>query len=257
MKVIICFLALIAVVSAQCSSRYRFNVLVRTSRNAGGLAGTVAAFRRALGGEDNGSDKGPFSSGQRSINWDAEIVPFDMPGNFFNTKVPRGALFSTSRGEFRVSNPPPPLADDRFNSIIPSSVSGMFVRFSLDRLFSPLFSNKFITKFQVAGKKKKATVSGFGAVFTDVDFRGKTKLTYFDKNNCKIATLKVPPLNRGLSFAGLVVVDRFGKGIPVIAKVKVTLGTISLWDFRLRYRGTYFADLVVCDDFIYGEPQPW
>lgn len=259
MKFTICFLTLIAVASAACStSNYKFRVIQRTASNAAGLASTVASYRAALGGVDNVDKPGPIYSGHRSINWDAPGLPFDMPGNFFDKVVPRGIIFKTARGEFRVSNPGPPIVDDRFNSILPPSVSTMFQRFSAPRLFSPLFSNKFKAVFRVPDKNQKAAVTGFGAVFTDVDAVGKTKITYLDRSGCKLAVLKVAPKNRGLSFAGLVVLDKKTmKPVPVVARIKVELGSISLWNFARNYAGVYFADVVVADDFIYGEPQPY
>ena len=90
----------------------------------GDIATTVADFQAALGGINNGNASGPIAEGFRQINWDANIVPFDMPGDFFNKTVTRGAELTTGvDSEFRVSNPDPAdpgAPDNRFDSINPT-----------------------------------------------------------------------------------------------------------------------------------------
>lgn len=69
-------------VDAQRCRRLRFRVTRGTSRDARGLKRIVDRFNRDLGGDDNMSKRGPLRRGRRSINWDADAVPFDMPGSF-------------------------------------------------------------------------------------------------------------------------------------------------------------------------------
>lgn len=188
------------------------------------------------------------------IDWDNPNVPFHLPGDFFNKEVTRGLIMSTSGGQFRVSNPQHP-RDDRFDSILPRSVSEQFVRFSHPRLFSPLHSNVFTGFFRIPGNNKQASVSGFGAIFVDVDAVDESFIEYFDKQGCLIDRVFVRPRNRGLSFVGLTVLGNHGL-IPAIHRIRVTLGTISLQDFADQYTpGNSPGDVVVMDDFIYGEPQ--
>lgn len=176
-----------------------------------------------------------------------------LPGNFFNTNAPRGLVMRTRGGQFRVSNSNNP-RDDRFNSILPSSVSNQFQFFSRNRLFTPYSSNRFVGIFQIPGRNRPAAVSGFGAVFVDVDRSRTTYIDFFDRAGCLIERLFVPPRNRGLSFAGLTVRGRGGL-LPAIYRIRVKLGDISVRDFSRRYQGTSVGDVVVMDDFLYGEPQ--
>lgn len=192
------------------------------------------------------------------INWDAPIVPFDFPGNFFDKTVTRGASFKAKGKKFAVSNPAnPPPADDRFSSILPLAQAKTFKQFSLARLFTPIKSNKVTVSFKVPARKDKAAVTGFGAVFIDVDVPKKTTMTYFDKNGCVIAKVDAQPRNKGLSFAGITVLDpnNPGKLLPVIAKVVMKLGNISVEKFTNTWTGTERTDIVVVDDLFYGEPQ--
>ena len=100
-------------------------------------------------------------------------------------------------------------------------------------------------------------VTGYGTVFVDVDIKSGTFMKYYTKGGCLIAKVEVPPLNKGLSFAGIVVQDPHHphKAIPVIYKVETNLGTISVEDFTKGYPGNEWRDLVVVDDLFYGEPR--
>ena len=209
-----------------------------TAHRSASLKRIVDKFNAALGGDDNGSEKGPIKGGRRSINWDADVVPFDMPGNFFKNVVTRGAKMIARGGEFRVSNPVPPNGDNRF-STINRRASKDFITFSPKRLFTPLKDNKVTVDFSIPGLNKDAVVKGFGAVYVDVDKRHVTQATYLDKRGCVIARQFVDPKNKGLSFLGVI----FRK--PVIAKVILKLGNTPI-----QGKG----DFVVLDDFLYGEP---
>lgn len=110
--------------------------------------------------------------------------------------------------------------------------------------------------YRIPATNIRAVTSGFGAVFTDVDRSGGTVLRYFDRQDCLIATVTVPTQDKGLSFAGLIVQNNNGDSVAAIAKVVFKLGTISVDQFANRYSGSdNIGDLVVMDDFIYGEPQ--
>ena len=275
-------LATVASASFHRCPRYKVIVFSDTAADAHGLNHTVLKFRETLGGENNNNLFGPLARGHRIINWDAAMVPFDMPGDFFNTEVTRGAVFRTKTGEFRVSNPvDEDIVDDRFDSIVGKRIARMFVRFSLFRLFTPLNSNKMTMTFRIPAKDglgDRATSSGFGAVFTDVDLKKLTSLSFFDKKGCFIAKVFVPPRSKGLSFAGIVVIGKRHKPIAVIDKVKFSLGDIAIAKLARKSKHSHFghfghfghsvyssrfgkfgkkkfADVVVMDDFIYGEPQ--
>jgi hypothetical protein len=251
--------------SEQCKvyGMYPTNVISSTAKTAVELTPAFEAFRLLLGGDNNGNE--PTSNpagGHRQINWDAGIVPFDMPGDFFAAKVTRGVVFATpdNTNTFRVSNPSPDDAsasfnrgidDNKFSSIVGTSQAGQFVQFSQARLFAPYEDNVVVVKFVNPGNiNQKATVTGFGAVFTDSNLGDTTKMEFFDKDGCLLATEYVRPQTGGLSFVG---VD-FGDN-AVIASVRITLGTLAIDNVS---EATYFrgAEVVVLDDLLYGEPQP-
>jgi hypothetical protein len=254
-----CMAAILAHGAAQSGCpRYRARTFTDTSRSAGGLRGIVGRFQRALGGANN--DDGPGQrTGFRAINWDGAQLPFDMPNDAF--KKTRGAQFFSFDNEFVVSNPnnsangvslgnqTTPRRDFRFSSLNPAA-SRRFQVFSPNRLFTARNSNRFSTRFFVPSSRNRqdtAAVSGFGAVFMDVDFRRTTRLRFFDRRGCLVADVFVPPRSRGLSFAGIVVNRSFRS--PIF-EVQFTVGTNAIVETRARR-----ADFVVMDDFIFGEPQ--
>ena len=103
-----------------------------------------------------------------------------------------------------------------------------------------------------------ATVRGFGAIFSDVDQPdgsengrhpgrdASTLIEYFDKNGKEIFSSNVPssPGDRNFSFFGIVFDD------ARIARVRITTG-----DCAPGRNDDRNHDIVMMDDFIYGEPQ--
>jgi hypothetical protein len=137
----------------------------------------------------------------------------------------------------------------------------IFRPFSPVRLFSPVGSNKTEVTFFVPGSQGTvaATTSGFGAVFSDVDrpngtgpFGGigsllaSTRVEYFDAYGVLLYTSVVPasPGDGNLSFFGVVFTD------ARIARVRITTG-----DKAPGGDDTARRDIVMMDDFLYGEPQ--
>jgi hypothetical protein len=219
--------------------------------SAGAITATVDAFRADLGGANNG-DAGSFSTGRREINWDgvptAFAAPSALPGNFFNANFARGAVLSTPGTGFQVSGS---IALDGANALpeftnINASYDDLFTAFSSPRLFTALGSTITDVNFFVPGTATPALVSGFGAVFTDVDLADTTSIQFFAANGASLGTFFVPPIggNETLSFLGV----SFTEG-PVVARVRITSGNQVLSPTNT------LTDLVVMDDFIYGEPQ--
>lgn len=212
---------------------------------AAGLTPTVDAFRAMLG-PVNPNVAGSFGSGRREINWDgvpdAFAAPNPLPGNFFNVNSPRGVLLTTPGVSVQVSAIAPP----RFGEINPT-YPAQFATFSPQRLFSGIGSNIVDLFFFVPGTSIPATVSGFGALFTDVDLPTSTSLEFFDPNGFTLGAFSVPPLagSATLSFLGV----RFDAG-ERIARVRIVSGNAALGP-----DDTAALDLVVMDDFIYAEPQ--
>src|SRR5882724_7418546 len=170
-----------------------------------GIQATVDAYRADLG-TLNPNVAGSFGSGRREINWDgvpdALSAPNLLPANFFNVNSPRGAVFSTSGSGFEVSANAAvgPIEFDNINV----TYSAAFQTFSPQRLFTALGSNILDVNFFVAGSSTAAFVSGFGAVFSDVDLIGVTSIQFFDTNNVSLGTFNAQPFNNGLSFLGVV-----------------------------------------------------
>ena len=213
------------------------------------IQGTVDDFRSALG-TLNPNVVGSFGSGRREINWDgtpaAFAAPNNLPANFFNSNSPRGVIFSTPGVGFQVSGNStdvgsPPV---EFGNIDPNYPS-FFAPFSSPRLFTALGSTITAVNFFVPGTATAALVSGFGAVFSDVDLANTTSIQYFDKDDASLGTFFVPSIagNETFSFLGV----QFSEG-AVVSRVIITSGN------QVLAAGNTAVDLVVMDDFIFGEP---
>src|SRR5947208_7161715 len=215
----------------------------------------VNAFKTSvsLGGNNNGIVAGPIANGRREINWDAvpdaASAPNLFPANFFFKT--RGALFFTPGTGFQVSansfNPTNTAV--RFGNI-DIVYPALFSTFSPQRLFTALGSTITESLFFIppgAGgttTPRSATVKGFGAVFTDVNAAHSTKIEYFDVAGKLLLRRDVLPgstIRGSLSFLGVVF------DTPSVFLVRLTSGNRILKGPNL--------DVVVMDDFIYGEPQ--
>jgi len=137
----------------------------------------------------------------------------------------------------------------------------IFRPFSLSRLFTPVGSNITDALFFVPGTNGSvpATTRGFGAVFTDVDQpdgsgpggkhgnrHASTLIEYFDQDGRVIFSSFVPasPGDGNLTFFGIVFDD------ARVARVRITTGDVAPGPNDDRRH-----DIVMMDDFIYGEPQ--
>src|SRR5262245_34931703 len=136
--------------------------------NAASIQSAVDQYRAALGAVNNGNTPGPLTSGRREINWDGGGSTATSPGPtpftvFLQT---RGALITTPGTGF-VQAPLDGLVAT-FNN---PTYATIFQPFSPVRLFSAVGSNRTEVEFFVPGSQGAvaATVTGFGAVFADVD----------------------------------------------------------------------------------------
>jgi hypothetical protein len=213
--------------------------------DAAAIQAGVDAFRNAVGNPNNGNAPGPLASGRREINWDgggagAAATTFPVPMTTFNTApVARGAVFTTPGTSFEISGQPSPEFGD-LNATYP----GIFTTLSAPRLFTPLGSNITDVLFFRPGTDVPATTSAFGAVFTDVDLAATTSLEYFNRVDESIGKVFVPAADAGLSFVGIVFTEQR------IARVRITTGTTAPGPAE----NPGVVDIVVMDDFIYGEP---
>jgi hypothetical protein len=232
-----------------------FTKIQGAAANAAGLQQTVDAYRALLGDPNNGATPGSQPAGRREINWDgtpdALSAPNALPRDFFNTTSPRGAVFSSTAGNtFRVSadSDNPTKTPVRFGEIN-AQYPKIFATFSPEKLFTPIGTNRMSVKFFVPGSKKPATVNGFGAVFTDVDKAGATKIEAYDRWGKRLwwhAVPKGPKASKSLSFLGF-------KTSAKIYEVRITTGNAPLGKHNTD---TAKRDVVVMDDFLYAEPKP-
>jgi hypothetical protein len=240
---------------------------------AAAIQSTVDAFRAALGNPNNGNNAGPLTTGRREINWDGggnndmtQPLPPVPPGDvFFNT---RGGRFTTP-GTGLTQAPPAGGPQGGLAGLYNNPTYGdIFSTFSPLRLFTPVDSNITEAVFFVPSGTvtpppttlPPATVRGFGAVFTDVDEpdgvghdkrhgspRGaSTRMDYYDADGKRIFSGFVPasPGDGSLSFFGIVFED------ARIARVRITTGNTAPGpDDDEKH------DIVMMDDFLYGEPQ--
>jgi len=240
------------------------SVFQAAGKDVASIQSSVDAFRAALGNPNNGN-AGPLDTGHREINWDGAggadttttvpITPFNV---FLNT---RGSQFTTpgiGLTQAPASGGPQGGLAVLFNN---PSYGTILKPFSNMRLFTPVGSN--ITEalfFRPASNGSiPATVTGFGAVFTDVDQpdgsgpgekRGNrgasTLMEFFGVNGELLYSSFVPasPGDGSQSFFGVKFTD------ARIARVKITTGDVAPGPDDDSNN-----DIVVMDDFIYGEPK--
>ena len=228
------------------------------------IQNTVDQYRIALGATNNGNTPGPLPNGHREINWDgggnvdtttAPVTPFNT---FLNT---RGAQFTTP-GTGLSQAPPSGGPQGGLATLFNNATYGaIFSTFSPLRLFTPVDSNITEALFFVPGSNGTvpAKVSAFGAVFTDVDLpdgsgpgntnggrKASTQIECFGINGELLFNGVAPasPGDGSLSFIGIVFTD------ARIARVRITSGDAAPGP---NDDGTH--DIVMMDDFLYGEPQ--
>jgi hypothetical protein len=219
----------------------------------------IATFKAAIGGSDNGTTLGTPATGFRQVTWDdvpdALAAPSELPGDFYVTTSPRGMRLN-GRGYvpmLQVSASPgnptdtPTLFGNR-NPAFPS----YFRTYSAPRLFigSSEGGPSFDVRFDIPGlPTATATVSAFGAVFTDVGMATSTTMELFDIDGRSYGRFAVPAASghQTLSFLGVLIPG------ARIAQVQIRAGT-DVASYAMPEDERH--DVVALDDFIYGEPQP-
>lgn len=234
--------------------------LVRSAAGIGVAAAQAARdqFRADLAGGTVAGANGSFGGVRREINWDGVPAAFSAPnsltGNFFNTSSPRGVVFSTPGSGFQVSGAAgdvgtgQPAAANFGN--INASYSSVFSPFSAQRLFTPIGSNVTDVTFFVAGSNTAGLTSGFGSIFSDVDLANVSSIEFFGAGNNSLGSFFVPNFTGAtaphLSFLGV------SFATPIISRVRIVTGNAALSAATLDENG-FPNDLVVMDDFLYGE----
>jgi hypothetical protein len=231
--------------------------------DAESIQSTVDAFRAAVGEPNNANNPGPLPSGRREINWDGggandttdPVTPFNV---FLNTRGARFATLGTGLSQAPPEGGPQGGLAELFDN---ATYGDIFDTFSAPRLFTPVGSNITEGTFFLPGTNgtNPAKVTAFGAVFTDVDrqddsgdkHRGRrgasTVIEYFAANGRLLFKGVVPasPGDASLSFFGIVFED------ALIARVRITTGNAAPGPNDNDRR-----EIVMMDDFIYGEPEP-
>jgi hypothetical protein len=228
--------------------------------SAASIQSSVDAFRGDLG-NNNLNNPGPLPMGRREINWDGgnpAILDTTAPVNpfvvFLNT---RGSQFKT-HGLGLSQAPPSGGPQGGLAALFGNpTYAKIFRAFSLSRLFTPVGSNITEVSFSIPGTNGTvpATVRAFGAVFTDVDQpngsanskrKGSTFIEYFDRNARLLFSSFVPAASGdgNQSFFGIKFDD------ARIASVRITAGDVAPGPNDDQHH-----DIVMMDDFVYGEPQ--
>ena len=220
------------------SDRSEFRVFAAT----GDLAAALAEFRTTLGDPVNGGTPGPLAGGRREIKWDG-APDGPLAGDFFNTTVRAGAIFSTdgagflnSSGDFAEINAA--YADD-FNAFSPA------------KTFMPVGSAELTVHFRVPGAETPAATRGFGVVFSDVERTGAASIKLFDAQGRSLGQYHAPVRSdaAGFSFIGVAF------DAPIVAQVRITSGQRALGAGIEDLSDGGNLDLAVMDDYLYAEPQ--
>ena len=235
--------------SESASLGIRSQVTVFTA--AGDITSSVDAFRVALG-TLNPNLPGSATEGRREINWDAVPPAFtntnDFPGNFFNQPVAgraRGVEFFTPGSGFRTS-------DNNFTDLN-LDFQGQFNFFSPVRTFAAVGSNVMTVTFFVPGSQLPATSTGFGVVFSDVDRSHSATIRLFDTEGKNLGVYAAPRSPSGVSFVAAMF------PAAVVARVEIISGQAAVEGSAVDVDdldGAPARDLVIMDDFIFGEPTP-
>ncbi len=218
---------------------------------AGDLAAVTALrdqFRGDLGGGTTPGGGGSFGGLRREINWDgapdARSRPNAMPADQF---FARGVLFAGADSfamSAKVGNPTGTAV--RFGDLDPAYAT-RFAAFTAERLFASIDRPDYDVLFFVPGTNVPGAVSGFGAVFTDVDRDDVSAIEFFDVDGVSLGSWTVPATAGDQTFSFLGVSF---PGEPRVARVHVTAG-----DVALAGGGEPAGhDAVAVDDLLYGEP---
>jgi hypothetical protein len=214
-------------------------------------ATAVAAFRTTLGDPNNGNNDGPLPTGRREINWDGGGNPNGSPsGPTLTAFQNRGVTFSTPGSGFQQA--PISTGIGNLSDVFGVDYSNTFQTFSPVRLFVPVESNVTEGVFSIAGTNGliPGGTSAFGAVFTDVDLAGSTKIELFGLSGDLLASVDVLPApgNGELSFLGIIL----DPSEELAHRVRITTGTDAL---GVADNPTAGVDVVAMDDFIFAETQ--
>lgn len=239
-----------AALAGSLPAQAAFTVFEATGTDPASITAARDGLRSAIGGGTSAAAHGDFGGLRREINWDgvpdARTDPNLLPGDFFNTTSPRGAVFGTPGSGFLVSANSGGAVPELFG------FPGDLQAFSAQKLFGIVGSNTMDIRFFVPGTNAVATTRAFGAVFVDLennDAVDSTTMRFFDLDDNEIFSRTVPATNvtRSLSFLGAM-----ANAGEQIARVTITTPNNFLLSNGVRLNET--NDFVIMDDFIYATP---
>ena len=246
MRFVVCAALVVpAVVGLSSEAIAGITIFESVGANPAAITPTRDDFRSAVGGGNVAAANGDFGGLRREINWDGVGAGFSdpnlLPGAFFNTNSPRGAVFSTPGTGFLVSGVAPVTTLFGF--------PGDLQTFSAQKLFAIVGSNQMDIRFFVPGTNTAATTSAFAAIFVDVEDNNLTKMQFFDPLDNEIfnRTAAVGG-NQGLSFLGGV-----ANAGEKISRVRLTMPENFLVSNGVRANES--VDFVIMDDFLYATPS--
>jgi hypothetical protein len=220
------------------------NSSFRVIKGSGDITATVDQFRDALGQPGNGNAPGQQPKGRREIGWDGVPAALDnnnnFPGDFFNKA---GAVLTSLGTGLRNSS-------NDFADLNPA-YAAQFEPFTKPKTFSPTGSPSLDLTFRVAGSETPAAVTGVGIVFSDVDRSGSASIKLFDAKGRDLGRYFAPTRSdaNGLSFVGVIF------DAAIVARVTITAGEVAIDAGLQDISDGGLRDLVVTDNFLYGEPQ--
>jgi len=239
----------IAIVSNASAVCVNPTVFTDNGVDATAINDTINQFNDNLGAL-NPFEPGSLGVGRRSINWDAApdavSAPNPFPGDFFNAGFSpraRGIEFTSSGDGFQLSATQASGEGIEFANLN-ANYPNDFEVFSAERLFTAIGSNVINGRFFIPGEKTPAISRGFGAIFTDVDNIDSTSIEFFDENGDSFSIMPVPISPSGLSFLGVTY------DAPCISRVRIVSGNTAPGE-----DDGGDVDIVVMDDFIFGEPN--
>jgi hypothetical protein len=225
--------------------------LTYSSSGTANVNQSIADFQATVGGVDNANASGSQATGFRSVNWDAPIVPVfpnAFPPDFFNNIAnfppTRGLVVGAVGNGLNAS-------DDDFASLN-ADYADEFNAFSGTKTFSPTSTNVLYARFEVPNATGvPGSHVGFGAVFSDVDTAGSTTIEFFN-GNTSLGSFEAPVRSdaNGHSFLGVIWTNT-----NRVTSAKITLGNGTLGASVQDISDGGTADLVIVDDFFYGEPR--
>lgn len=246
-------LCAIGVLSLPMTGAHAVTVFSAVASDVAGITPTVDAFRLAAGALNAFEPVNGDPAGRRQIDWDAApdgvSDPNEFPPDFFNfNSAPRarGIEFEATGAAtgFRLSATEASGTDVRFG------FGGDLTAFSEERLFSPIGGTTFdVLFFDPSDQTTPATTRGLGVIFTDVEVAGSTTMTFFDQSGAVLSQQTAETSgNAGFSFLGVLFDD------PDVFRVAIDAGNTPLVANGLLGPSSGQEDLVVMDDFIFGEP---